>query len=348
MKDRLSKHLCIWLILLVSGLSHAQVQNFAENISKRGTTAASFLEIGVGGRALALGGAFTAMADDPSAIYWNVAGIAKMQKSGLFFNHSEWIAETSFDYVSGVFQMGRYGALGVSLTALSMPEMAVTTVDDPEGELGQRFNAGDFSFSVAYALRLTDNFAIGFNPKVIHQYIWQMSATGFAIDLGVHYDTPFPGVKLGFALTNFGSKMQMNGENARVLFDFEPGSSGNNERVPALLETSSWALPLNFKIGLMYQLLNVQRNSVSLALDAQYPNNDFESMNVGVEYNFGNRLSLRGGYRGILLDDTEESFTFGAGLNFPVVGNVMLHFDFAYADFGLLENVQKYSLGIDF
>ncbi|MGH1366690.1 MAG: PorV/PorQ family protein [Calditrichia bacterium] len=348
MKDRFKMQICILIVVLASGLSYAQVQNFAENISKRGTTAASFLEVGVGGRALAMGGAYTAAANDPSAIYWNVAGIAKMQKSGIFFNHSEWIADTNFDFISGVFQMGRYGALGVSLTALTMDEMAVTTVDDPEGLLGQRFNAGDFSFSVAYAIRLTENFSIGFNPKVIHQYIWQLSATGFAMDLGVHYNTPFKGVQLGFALTNFGSKMQMSGENARVLYDFEPGSSGNNERVPAILETNSWALPLNFKIGMLYKLLNVQSNSVNLAVDAQYPNNDYESLNVGIEYNYGNRLSLRGGYRGILLDDTEESFTFGAGLNFPVVGNVMLHFDFAYADFGLLEEVQKYSLAIDF
>ncbi|MCB0259296.1 MAG: hypothetical protein KDE62_06190, partial [Calditrichaeota bacterium] len=48
-----------------------QVQNYRENVSKRGSTAASFLEIGVGARALAMGGAFTALADDPSTLYWN-------------------------------------------------------------------------------------------------------------------------------------------------------------------------------------------------------------------------------------------------------------------------------------
>lgn len=324
-----------------------QVQNYRENVSKRGSTAASFLEIGVGARALAMGGAFTALADDPSTLYWNIAGIAKMDQGGLFFNHTEWIAETNFDYLGGVVQLGRYGALGISITALTMDEMDVTTVSDPEGT-GQTFNAGDYAVSVGYALRLTDEFSIGFNPKVIHQYIWHMSATGIAIDVGVHYRTPFKNVSLGFAMTNFGSKMRIAGDNARVLHDFNLQSSGNNDRVTALLETEKWALPLNFKIGLLYDVLKTEQHRAVLALDAQHPNNDYESLNVGLEYVFNKRFALRGGYRSLFLEDSEESFTLGAGINYPILGNVMLHFDFAYADFGLLENVQKYSIGIDF
>ncbi len=325
----------------------AQSRNFRENVSKRGTTAASFLEIGVGARALAMGGAFTAMANDPSAVYWNAAGIAKLERSGIFFNHTEWIANTNFDFLAGVFQLGRFGALGVSITALSMDEMSVTTVSDPDGT-GQTFNSGDYAVSVAYALRLTDDFAIGFNPKIIYQYIWQMSAAGIAFDIGVHYNTPFKNVTLGFAMTNFGSKMQMTGDNARILYDFDPQSSGNNERITALLETDRWALPLNFKIGLLYKALDTERHKAFLAVDAQHPNNDYESVNVGVEYIFNRFFALRGGYKALFLDAAEESYTLGAGLNYPVLGNLMLHIDFAYADFGLLEKVQKFSLGIDF
>lgn len=332
--------------IALTGMGLAQ-GNFRENVSKRGTTAASFLEIGVGARALGMGGAFTAMADDPSAMYWNVAGIARLGQGGIFFNHTEWIANTNFDYLSGVIQLGRLGAVGVSITSLTMDEMDVTTVEMPEGT-GQTFNAGDFAVSVGYALRLTDDFSIGFNPKIIHQYIWDMNATGIAIDVGVHYVTPFKNVTLGFALTNFGSKMRINGDNARVLYDFDPARDGNNDRVTALLETDAWALPLNFKIGLMYRALNTEQHQAFFALDAQHPNNDFESLNVGFEYVFNKRFALRGGYRNLFLDSSEETFTLGAGINYPIMGNVMLHFDFAYADFGMLENVQKYSIGIDF
>ena len=333
------------ITLLISGALMGQ--NFRENVSKRGTTAASFLEVGVGGRALGMGSAFTAMADDPSAMYWNVAGIAKLKQSGVIFNHSDWIADTRFDYVAAVLQLGQYGALGVSVTALGMDEMNVTTVDQPEGT-GQTFNAGDYAISIGYALSLSEEFSIGFNPKIIHQYIWEMTATGIAIDVGVHYKTPFKNLNLGFALTNFGSKMQMNGDNARVLYDYDVTSSGNNDRITAMLETSRWALPLNFKIGMTYQALNTPVHQAVISFDAQHPNNDYESVNVGAEYLFARRFALRAGYRSLFLDSSEESFSFGMGLNYPVLGNVLLRFDFAYADFGLLENVQKYSLGIDF
>lgn len=340
------KSFVLFILTVITSAMFAQ-NNFRENVSKRGTTAASFLEIGVGARALGMGGAFTAMADDPSTMYWNVAGISKLNQSGIFFNHTEWIANTNFDYLSGVFQLGQYGAIGVSITALTTDDMDVTTVENPDGT-GQTFGVGDYAISVGYALRLTDDFAIGFNPKIIHQFIWDMTATGLAIDVGVHYNTPFKNVTLGFALTNFGSKMQMNGDNARVLYDIDPNRTGNNDRVTALLETNSWALPLNFKIGLMYHALNSEQHQAYFAVDAQHPNNDYESVNAGFEYVFNKRFALRAGYQNLFLDESEESFTLGAGLNYPIVGNVMFRFDFAYADFGLLENVQKYSIGIDF
>jgi len=338
----------IWIVQIgLVGNSLAQKQNFREHVSKRGTTAASFLEIGVGARALAMGGAFTALADDPSAIFWNVGGLAKLKRSGIIFNHSDWIANTNFDFLGGAFKIGRFGTVGVSITALTMGEMEVTTIDEPEGT-GQIFKAGDFAVSVAYAFNLTDRFSIGFNPKVIYQYIWDMNATGVAIDVGIHYISPFKGLTMGFAMTNFGSKMRIDGENNRVLYDFDPESSGNNERIPSKLETEKWPLPLNFRIGLFYQLLNRPFHKMVLAIDAQHPNNDYESINLGFEYLFRNRFALRGGYHSLFLSDSETSFTLGAGLNYPLMRNFIFHFDFAYVDFGLLENVKKFSVSLEF
>jgi hypothetical protein len=335
------------ILLLITLTLWAQEQNFKENVSKRGTTAASFLEIGVGARPIAMGGAFTALADDPTALYWNVAGIAKQRKVGILFNHSEWIAGVNFDFLGGVVPVGRFGAVGVSFTALTMDEMDVTTVNAPEGT-GQTFKAGDFAVGISYALKLTDRFAIGVTPKFIYQSIWQMSAKGFAIDVGVHYETPWKNVALGFAMTNFGTKMQMIGDNARVLHDFDDQSSGNNDRVTALLETQKWSTPLNFKIGLLYTPIQAEKHLANLTFDAQHPNNDYESINMGIEYVYNKRFALRGGYQTLFLDDSQESFTVGAGLNYPIVGNTMLHIDFAYADFGILDDVTKFSLGVDF
>jgi hypothetical protein len=121
----------ILYILIGYQIVHSQSQNFRENVSKRGTTAANFLEIGVGARAIGMGGAFTAWAADPSAMFWNVGGISKIGKTSLFFNHSEWIANTNFDFVAGVFPVNESVTIGVSVTALNMADMEVTTVLEP-------------------------------------------------------------------------------------------------------------------------------------------------------------------------------------------------------------------------
>jgi len=336
----------IILLLMIMHIS-AQDQTYRSNVSKRGTTAANFLEIGVGARALSMGSAFTALANDPSTMYWNAGGLAKLQRHGFMFNHSEWIADINFDYMSGSFNLGRYGAVGLSITALTMGDMEVTTIEQPEGN-GQIFKASDFAVSLAYAYRLTDRFSIGMNTKIIRQKIWEMSAMGFAVDLGVHYATPFRGLNLGMSITNFGTQMKLSGPNSLILYDPNPNSSGNNGRIPGEIQMASWPLPLNFRIGVAYQLLNTEFHKAVLAVDAEHPNNNYESVSVGGEYVFRNMLALRGGYNSLFLQEAEESLTLGAGLLYPIMGNILFRFDFAYADFGLFDNVYKYTVGIEF
>jgi hypothetical protein len=335
------------IILLMIIYATAQDETYRSNVSKRGTTAANFLEIGVGARALALGSAFTALADDPSTIYWNAGGLAKLKRHGFMFNHSEWIADINFDFMSGSFNLGRYGAVGLSITALTMGEMEVTTTEEPEGN-GQIFRASDFAVSLVYAYSLTDRFSIGINSKVIRQKIWEMSAMGFAVDLGVHYVTPFKGLNLGMSISNFGTQMKLSGPNSLILYDPDPSSSGNNGRIPGEIQMASWPLPLNFRIGLAYQLFQSEYHKAVVAIDAEHPNNNYESVSVGAEYVFRNMLALRGGYNSLFLQDAEDSLTLGAGIYYPIVGGVLLRFDFAYADFGLFDNVYKYTVGIDF
>jgi len=66
------------------------------------------------------------------------------------------------------------------------------------------------------------------------------------------------------------------------------------------------------------------------------------------EYVYRKMIALRGGYNTLFLEDAEESLTLGAGIIYPLLGNVLLRFDFAYADFGLFDNVYKYTVGIEF
>ena len=67
-------------------------------VDKTGTTAAKFLSIGVGSKAVGMGGAYTSIADDATAMYWNPAGISFYNTREVYFNHSNWIADIAFDY----------------------------------------------------------------------------------------------------------------------------------------------------------------------------------------------------------------------------------------------------------
>lgn len=328
------------LLLLLSNIN-------AQDISKRGTTAATFLNISQGARATSMGSAFVAVADDPSTIYWNAAGLARLENNGFVFDHTRWIADVNYNFLAGALNVGDFGTIGVSFITSDFDEMNVTTVDRPNGT-GETFSASDVAFSIAWAINLTDNFSIGLNPKLISQRIWKMSATAFAVDMGVLYNTPFPGITLGMSITNFGSKMQMGGQNSIVLIDQDEDNGGNNDKIPANLQMDEWDLPLGFKVGVSYTPIISDAHKVIMAIEASHPNDNYESVNIGGEYTFNNVFSVRGGYKSLFLDDSEESFSIGAGFRQNLIGNINIRFDYSYTDFGRLVDIQKFSLGINF
>jgi opacity protein-like surface antigen len=335
-------------LLLASfiGVSVGAAQAFKSDVSKKGTTAATFLSISQGARATAMGSAFVALADDQSSLYWNPAGIASIG-NGVIFDHTVWFADIGYNYIAGSISLGNLGNLGLSLTSSNIGDMPVTTVTAPDGT-GEVFNMSQVAFSIAYAIRLTDNFAIGFNPKYVYERIWKMTSSGVALDVGVKYTTPFDGIVLGMSIANFGQKLHMTGQNAIVLYDTDPLNTGNNGRIPAEVSTSEWSMPLTFRVGIAYQPTLSDRHKFTVAVDALHPSDDYESVNVGGEYTFDDFVSFRGGYKALGLNDSEESWTLGVGVKQHLVGNITLMADYCYANFGRLTNIQKITVGLGF
>lgn len=333
------------LVYLMSCSIYAQ--SFVSNVSKRGTSAAPFLSISQGARASAMGSAFVAVADDQSAIYWNPAGLAKLPGVGILVEHTKWIADINYNFFAATYNLGDFGTVGLSFLTSNMDEMKVTTIEEPEGT-GETFSVSDAMVSLAYAINLTDNFAIGFNPKFVMQKIWKMTATAIAVDMGVQYVTPFDGAILAMSISNFGTKMKLDGNTALVLVDLDPYSSGNNGQIPAYLQTEGWELPLNFRVGIAYRPIDTQMHKLNLAVDAMHPSDNYESVNAGIEYIFNDMFSLRCGYKSLFLKDSEESFTFGFGVKQLLLGNIAIKVHYSYGNFGRLTNVQKFSLGINF
>ena len=333
------------LVILYTSVSYSQ--NPITDVSKRGTSAATFLSIGQSARAIGMGSAFVGMQGDPSAMYWNPAGIAYIDGMSIMFDHTNWFADIGYNFLASTYSIDEFGTLGLSIIISDIGEMDVTTINQPDGT-GQTFTATDLAITLAYAIKLTDNFAIGFNPKLIYQSIWNTEATAFAFDMGVQYRTPFDDMILAMSISNFGTKMKLEGTSTLVLFDEDPQSSGNNDKIPAYLETNSWPLPLIFRVGLAYVPIKSEDHKLTLALDALHPSDNYESMNVGAEYTFMNIFSIRGGYKSLFLDDSEESFALGFGVQKQIIGNVTLYFDYAYQDFGRLSDVQKFTFAMSF
>lgn len=315
--------------------------------SKVGSTAAPFLNIGIGSRAVAMGGAFTATANDVTALYWNPAGIARMESSGAYFSHTKWFADINFNYAGAALNMGGMGTVGAFVTYLDYGETEVTTLREPDGT-GEKYGAKDMVLGLSYAMNLTDRFSIGGNVKYINQSIWNSSASAFAIDLGVLFHSEIYGLRIGASITNFGSDMTMDGKDLFVLYDIDPNIFGNNDQILAKLKTEGYPLPLTFKVGVAMDVVNLAEHRLTIGVDALHPNDNSESLNIGGEYVFNNLIALRAGYKSLFLDNAEEGLTLGVGINYDFAPNLGISFDYAYQEFGILKNTQYFSVGIRF
>ncbi len=339
------KRLVLFALLLgfAAPLAHGQALS---SISKTGTTGAAFLEIGIGPRAVAMGGAFVGLADDVTATHWNVAGLARMRTGEVAFSHADWFVDTSFDYIGAALPIG-VGTLALHFTSFSLGEEPVRTVLNPEGT-GATFDGSSVSLGAAMAWNLTDRFSIGFNGKFIRETIASSTASTFAVDFGTLFVTPFRGMRLGATITNFGPKLQIQGRDPSIVFDPDPTVAGNNDKIPAQLETDSFDLPLNFRVGVAMELIEAANSRWTVAIDTNNPNNNTPSMSFGTEYAFMERFFLRGGYNDAFEKDSEKDVTLGAGIFQPISGAVGFRFDYAYTRFGLLGDIHRFGVSVGF
>jgi hypothetical protein len=314
---------------------------------KVGTSAAPFLGIAIGPRATAMGGAYAATANDASSLYWNPAGIAQLKRSNAMLSHTNWLVDTDFNWAGFVLKVGDSNAFGISVTQLDYGDDEVTDEFNQTGT-GDRWSAHDLAVAFSYARSMTDRFSIGGSFKIIQQKIWNETATAIAFDVGLVFITHFNDLRLGMSISNFGSDLQFEGKDLLKRIDLDPERFGNNETITSTLKTSEWSLPLLFRVGISYDVLRNSSTRVTVVTDALRPSDNSGVLNAGAEVGLYDMIFLRGGYKSIFRDNSEESLTFGVGLKYNAGAAGILQFDFAYADFGLLQNVQLYSLGLMF
>lgn len=320
---------------------------FETEVSGVGANAAAFLEIGIGARAIAMGGAYTAVANDPSSLYWNPAGSAWAKNYQIELMHTEWLAATKYDFVGIVIPIPSiYSTIGFNIVSLDYGSAPVRTVDRPEGT-GEMYDARDYAVSISYAVALTQQFSFGMTGKYISQRIWSESGSAMAIDVGVFYYTGVKGFKLGASISNFGSNIQLHGRQLTTIVDPDPKVS-NFDRVPVDYKVGSYPLPLLFRFGLSYDRSFGKFGDILVALDINHPSNATESINLGMEYGFGKMFYLRGGYQNLFEKDSINGLTLGGGIDYFFKGSMGIRIDYAWSEWGILDSSQRFSLGLVF
>lgn len=329
-------------ILIVLILSMGLSANlFAQN-PNLGTAGGQFLKIPVGARAAAMAGAYIAIANDATALFWNPAGITQVQSNDLDFSNTSWWATVNLNHAAIVHTMEDIGTFGVSFSVLTMDKMEVTTELQPNGT-GEYFDSQDLMVGLTYARKLTEDFSFGVTTKYISQRIWNETATGFAFDVGTQYRIGFRDLTIAMSMTNFGSDMKYNGRDLRIKYD-QNSQVTYNRLSPSDLATEDYSLPLHFQVGLAMTAFSTDDMRMLVAVDVTHPNDNDEHVNLGGEVQAFERAYLRGGYR--FGYDTERA-TFGAGVSAPL-GDLIVRFDYAYAMYDLLPNVNRFSFGVVF
>ena len=303
------------IIYFFTILFSLHTESISQDVKKVGTSAATFLRIPVGSRGTAMGSAFVSVADDVTAMFWNPGGLVRISNYSLLVDHSPWLPGLDFYYFGFVLPVKRWGIVGINITSLTTKQMEITTPVHPMGT-GETFTASSTAIGFCYARYLMDRFSIGVNVKYIRESIYHCSASGFAFDIGTLYITPFDDIQLGVSVSNVGTKMQMAGEDLNVNVDIAPQQKGNNQSVVGRLKTEKFDLPIIMRVGLSWDVWQKKGSCFTIAADAINPNDNAQSVNLGVECAVINKmLILRAGYNELFLEDREKGLTLGTGLN---------------------------------
>jgi long-subunit fatty acid transport protein len=135
---------------------------------KLGTAGAQFLKIGLGARATGMAGAYTAVADNAEAIFWNPGALAQVESNDFSGAYVKWPADIVYSGAAFATNIEGFGVLGFHIAGLKAGDMRVRTLFNPEGD-GRMFSASQFAGGISFATFLTDRFSVGATWKYIQE-----------------------------------------------------------------------------------------------------------------------------------------------------------------------------------
>jgi hypothetical protein len=290
---------CAWL-----AAAPAMASVFASDSTAGGIV----LREGFGARAMGMGSAFTAVADDAACLDWNPAGLIRNPGTNVEASHLEGFDNSAYDQLAYTQNLGVIG-LGAGLTNLRGGMMSL---DHPDGTASNVQSENDLLALVGLGVNIRENLTFGMNVKFLQSTLAETdTAESIMTDMGIMLDLK-NGYLAGFSLQNFGADLKY-----QQVADPLPG-----------VATIGFSYHLEFTPG----ITGLFAGDIVKASDAQ------TAFHFGAEYSFARFFFLR---VGVKLGEDLGSSTAGFGFKWE-----NFSMDYAWADMGSFSGLQKVSLDV--
>ncbi len=332
-----------YIILLLFSLSFTQEN--PDVVSRVATSAANWLKIETGTRAIGMGGAFTSVGGGLAGVPYNPASLTFVDSQEGFLSTTEYFAGITHNVLGYANNMSGVDFASLHMFFLDSGKMPVTIEEynEPIGT-GETFSFTGLCLRATYGRIVTNRLRIGFTGKFIREQIYTTYFQSFAFDIGSHFDTGLYGFKLGMSISNLGPEVKYEGEGLE--FDCEDTSSGSCQHI-----TEPFVLPMTFRLGFSNELMGSESSFIKsdnhrfmVSFDAVNPIDYVLHGSVGMEYSFREILFLRAGTH---LEHDTADFSIGAGLAMNI-RDYKFGMDYAYVNYGVLDFTHQFGLNFEF
>lgn len=290
--------------------------------ASRAKYAGEFIAIGVGGRALGLGGAYAAIARDVTAGYWNPAGLSKLMYPQLTLMHDERFSGLiNYDYGAAALPVGTNASIALSAIRLGIDNIANTQsawIDLNNNGVPESseidyskityFNSADWALYFSYAKKANDQLSYGVNLKLIRRDNGGASATGIGFDIGAQY-LLMEKIALGATFQDVTTTLVAwnTGTNELISPTLKIGSAYFLEAFGGIFTP---AFDIDFRFENRKTASNAHIGQISL------------DVHTGLEFDFRNLVALRAGFNEL------GSLNLGTGIHLP-----KFDIDYSFAKF---------------
>lgn len=350
MRHKIISTLLIFLLLAFVGSGYTQT------MKKTGVSGASILKVAVGAKATGLAGATTTITGDVNQAFWNPAGIVtEPGQTQICFNYNDWLLDLDHNAFAVSHTLGSIGTFAISglmsgVDGIEANRDTQAGLDNVNYETGETFGYNSMVLGLTWARKFTDKLSLGVTGKYYREEIDNASISTVAVDFGAIYALGYKDLSIGARIQHLGGSMK---------YYYVPVD-----------------LPLIFSFGASMTIIDSDDFQAKLHLDAAKPLDTDQQILAGVDVKLFGIASVRTGYKFNYQDETDdfeamsvyypddeewmsqwynkksasrtdEGFSLGAGVNVPI-GDYELVLDYAWTNFGFMDDTNRFSLSFKF